>query len=55
MNECQCDLEFSCGSHEDEQVYWAGVIGLKPHPYIPTRAYDADDYKGRHYEGWDAA
>lgn len=53
MNACYCDLDFNCGNH-DEQREWSKVLGIRP-PAID--AYDAYEggYKGRYFEGWDAA
>lgn len=50
---CECDIDFSCDNHGDDATYWAKEMGLKPYPFNPADAYDADDYKGRHWEGWD--
>lgn len=50
--ECQCDIDFNCGNHGEEALYWAEVIGLKPYPYNPADAYDDGDYKLKNWERW---
>ena len=52
---CKCDIDFSCDNHGDDTTYWAKEMGVKPYPYMPSDAYDADDYKGRFWESWDVA
>ena len=50
---CECDIDFSCDNHGDDATYWAKEMGVKPYPYMPSDAYDADDYKGRFWESWE--
>lgn len=54
MIECNCDSTWNCGNHQEEALFWAEVVGMKPYPYDPAGAYDRDDVKGRYWEGWDA-
>jgi len=53
---CTCEDEFTCEFHiaEDSRTY-ARLLGLTPAPYDASGAYDPSDFKGRFYEGWDAA
>lgn len=55
--DCMCDLDFRCENHDtaSEQNYWAGFLGIKPSPADVANAYEPGDYKGRFWEGWDAA
>lgn len=56
MNVCDCDLDFNCGEHSAEDARtWGRMLGLTPLPYDASAAYDVGDFKGRFYEGWDAA
>lgn len=51
---CECDLDQVCEYHIDPPREWAAVLGIKPAPFDAYDAYEGS-YKGRFYEGWDAA
>lgn len=52
MTNCECDVDFNCGIHNEEEVYWAEHFRIKPTPFEVAHAYDSDEYKGKYWEGW---
>lgn len=55
MTTCECDLDFRCGGHGDEEEHWMRHFsGIRPSAGDVREAYAPDDYKGRFWEGWDA-
>lgn len=54
MNICDCDLDFVCDAHVNLIAVWASALGIKPTPFDAWDAYEGG-YKGKYFEGWDAA
>lgn len=52
--ECLCDLDFVCEDHINPPAEWSAVLGIRPAPFDAWDAYEGT-YKGRYFEGWDAA
>lgn len=53
---CACDLDFICEEHTEanDVMTWPVALGIKPSPFDAWDAYEGG-YKGRYFEGWDAA
>lgn len=53
---CACDLDFICEEHTEanDVMTWPVVLGIRPAPHDAYDAYEGS-YKGRYFEGWDAA
>lgn len=55
--ECECFDGEWCDTHrEEEQAFWASHFrATRPSAADVENAYDSGDYKGKFFEGWDAA
>lgn len=53
---CHCEIDFTCEEHvaENDAMTWPAILGMKPTPFDAYDAYE-DSYRGRYFEGWDAA
>lgn len=53
---CACDLSEICEEHTEanDVMTWPVALGIKPSPFDAWDAYEGG-YKGRYFEGWDAA
>lgn len=53
---CACDLDFICEEHTEanDAMTWPVALGIRPAPNDAWDAYEGS-YKGRYFEGWDAA
>lgn len=54
LEDCNCDVDYNCGIHNEEKVYWNEQFRLVPSYRDVSMAYDRDDYKGKTWEGWAA-
>lgn len=51
--ECECDVDFRCGNHEEVSVgEWVRILGITPRSFLAQDAYDGG-YKGEYAGGWD--
>lgn len=52
LEDCNCEVDYNCGIHFEEELYWGEQFRYKPDYRDVDMAYDRDDYKGKHWEGW---